>query len=121
MTKNTLDHLFPSLTETKMGREIKEVIDESRTKDKDKEREMSEEKYNIEEIVMKFVGPIDPVGETNTDNKRYENLKSLMELVESLIVNLNDVKWSNHASQEYSCKRVADTIDKFFKDTGIEQ
>lgn len=75
----------------------------------------------LEAVVMQLIGPIDPVGETNTDNKRYENLKTLTELVERLFVNLNDVVYLNHSSRECSRKRAAEFVQKFFKGMGVEE
>ena len=39
----------------------------------------------VHEIVNKLIGNINPVGETNTDNDRFENLKAKCELVNLLI------------------------------------
>ena len=39
---------------------------------------------DVYEIVGKLVGPIDPIGETQTDERRFENLKVMTELKESL-------------------------------------
>ena len=50
---------------------------------------------DIYEVVTKLVGRINPVGETETDNERYENLKVMCELVEKLIVDIDNVGYSN--------------------------
>ena len=43
---------------------------------------------NLPEIVEKLTGPIQPVGESNADHARLENLDKVIELTESL---LNDL------------------------------
>lgn len=40
------------------------------------------------DIVKKLSGPIDPVGETNADNQRFENLDATIDLVDRLIADL---------------------------------
>ena len=37
------------------------------------------------DVVKKLIGKINPIGETNTDNERFENLKAMCELVNNLI------------------------------------
>ncbi|GAI86093.1 unnamed protein product, partial [marine sediment metagenome] len=36
-------------------------------------------------VVKKLIGNINPVGETNTDNERFENLKIICELTNKLL------------------------------------
>ena len=40
----------------------------------------------VYDVVKKLIGPIEPVGESHTDEKRFENLKALTELVDSLLI-----------------------------------
>ena len=40
---------------------------------------------DIYDVVTKLIGPIDPVGETYEDKKRYENLKEMTDLVDGLM------------------------------------
>ena len=58
----------------------------------------------IHEIVTKLVGEINPVGETNIDNKRFENLKVMTDLVDDLLSDIDHVAWCNN-SPEYSVNR----------------
>ena len=67
----------------------------------------------IYEIVAKLVGKINPVGETNTDNERFENLKVMCDLVEKLIVDIDTVGYSNRNAYEFSKKRAAEYSEKF--------
>lgn len=71
---------------------------------------------DIYEVVTKLVGRINPVGETNTDNERFENLKVMCELVGKLIVDIDTVGYSNKTAYEFSKKRAADYADKFIKE-----
>ena len=64
------------------------------------------------DIVKKLIGPVSPVGETNQDELRFENLKELCELVENLTQVLVDISDSNKHAHEYSIKRSVDYIDE---------
>lgn len=44
----------------------------------------------IEDVVMKLVGPVTAVGECNADAVRYENLNELTELIDNLINRVRD-------------------------------
>lgn len=67
----------------------------------------------LKEIVEKLVGPIQPIGETNTDNARFENLKVLCDLVEGLIVEIDDVTVQHADSYEASRKRAGEFAADF--------
>lgn len=67
----------------------------------------------IKEIVLKLVGKVNPVGETNTDNERFENLKVLCELVDELVGVIDEVNCKNKDSHEFSRKRAADYASNF--------
>lgn len=44
-----------------------------------------ENKFTVVEIVENLIGKINPVGETNEDEIRFENLKLMCDLTNSLI------------------------------------
>lgn len=69
----------------------------------------------LHEIITKLNGPISPVGETHTDNVRYENLKTAVELVEWLLTDINHVAINKDRS-EYSMKRAGEYAAKFLSD-----
>jgi hypothetical protein len=72
-------------------------------------------------IVTKLIGPIDPVGETNADEERFESLKSQCKLVEELIMRIQYVANSNKCRHEHSMKRAGDYADLFLTKTlGVE-
>jgi hypothetical protein len=72
---------------------------------------------DLNEIVKKLVGKINPVGETTTDNERFENLRVLCDLVENLIIDIDNVNYQNKQSHEYSVKRAAEYADNFLTKT----
>lgn len=70
-----------------------------------------------EEIVSKLIGPINPIGETNTDNERFENLKAMCELVNELITGIDAVAYNHKNAPEYSRKRAAHYASEFLTKT----
>ena len=72
------------------------------------------------DIVRKLIGPIEPVGETNADNQRFENLQVLTELVDRLVFDIDQVGMQKNRT-EYSIKRAGEFADKFLTDLGIEE
>ena len=74
---------------------------------------MNEE--NVIEVIYKLVGEINPIGETTTDDERYENLNIMIKVVDILVGDINDVTaYRNRV--EYSMKkagiRAAEYIDE---------
>lgn len=57
------------------------------------------------DIVNKLVGPIEPIGETNNDNERFDNLKTMCELVDDLLHQIYWVSARNRLSHEASVKK----------------
>lgn len=55
-------------------------------------------------VVRKLIGPVDPVGETHTDDARYTNLKNLAELVSALVDDMDRVAM-HHDRPEASIRR----------------
>lgn len=73
------------------------------------------------EIVKKLVGPIRPVGETNTDSERLENLKVLCDLVDDLTTDIIDVAHDFNHSYEASVKAASNYAGDFLRNRlGIE-
>jgi hypothetical protein len=64
---------------------------------------------------MKLVGPVVPIGDTNEDSKRLENLKKLMELVDQLITDLEKISELKH-KHEYSIKKAGQIVHHFLHD-----
>lgn len=76
------------------------------------------EELNLHELVKRVVGPIRPVGETNTDNKRFENLKTMTALVDKLLTDIDKVA-EDKDRVEYSMKRAGTFASDFFDQIGI--
>lgn len=73
----------------------------------------------IYDVVKKLVGPINPVGETNTDDERFKNLKVMTELVDELLTDIDTVAYKNKDSYEFSRKRAAEFAINFYAKIGI--
>ena len=43
------------------------------------------------DVVKKLIGNISPVGESNEDAKRLENLKEMCSLVEAILYDIDDI------------------------------
>lgn len=48
-------------------------------------------RMELHEVVMKLTGPIYPVGETNADDRRFDNLKEMTGLVDHLLYEILNV------------------------------
>ena len=71
---------------------------------------------DIKDVVMKLVGPVEPSGMTEADNRRFENLKDLCRLVDGLIYEIQEVR-RNHISNEFSVKRAGDYAVNYCNET----
>jgi uncharacterized protein YaaR (DUF327 family) len=76
---------------------------------------------DIYEVVKKLVGAIEPVGETHTDNRRYENLKVFTELVDRLVTDLHDIKYNYKNNHQFSMKRASEYASKFLNELDISE
>lgn len=70
---------------------------------------------DLYEVVMKLVGPVQPVGETRADDERFENLKTLTGLVDMLLFEIDRIA-AFRTDHQFSVKRAgkhcADFIDQ---------
>lgn len=76
------------------------------------------DELNLHAIVTRLVGPIDPVGESHTDDKRFDNLKTLTDLIDRLLGDIERVS-SNKSRHEYSMKRAGEHCIEFFDSVGL--
>ena len=67
------------------------------------------------DVVKKLLGPIETVGETNTDEKRFANLEATVLLVDKLLCDINSVAQDKDC-QEFSRSRSGKRADQFLKD-----
>ncbi len=56
------------------------------------------------DVVKKLIGQIKPVGNTEIDNQRFENLVETIELVDLLLFEIESIA-SNSKAPEFSIKR----------------
>lgn len=70
---------------------------------------------NHTEILKKLIGPVSPVGETNEDDRRFENLQAMCVVANDLIVELNRIAIKNKRASEYSVKRAGEYADNCLK------
>jgi len=76
---------------------------------------MSEQKINIYEVVKKLNGSINPVGATQIDDERFENLKIMCSLIANLLADVSHVALYNKDRHEYSMKKSGEYADEFLK------
>jgi len=69
------------------------------------------------DVVRKLTGPINPVGESNCDDARYENLKTLCDLVNFLVTDIDSVAYRYKDSPESSVNRAGKYADTFLSKT----
>ena len=69
----------------------------------------------IEEILERLFGKIKPVGETNEDNKRYENIENYKKALNFIFSSLE--KASLYADRkEYSMQKIGKECKEFLRD-----
>lgn len=71
---------------------------------------------NYTEIVNKLIGKITPIGESNTDKERFDNLTAMCGLVNNLIIQIHSVAVVNKDSHEASRKKAGIYAEDFLKE-----
>lgn len=69
----------------------------------------------IYDVTKKLLGPIETVGESNTDEKRYQNLEATILLVDKLLCDINSVAQDKDC-QEFSRARSGKRAASFLND-----
>lgn len=62
----------------------------------------------LKDVVMKLIGNIEPVGSTDIDIKRFENLVQLCALTKELIFEIEKVAIDNKDRPEFSMKKAGE-------------
>ena len=75
----------------------------------------------LHEIVMKLTGPIDPVGSSEIDRERMENLKVLLDLTDRLLTEIDSIATRNKARDEWSMKQAGQLCSKWQDNEGIRE
>ena len=83
----------------------------------------------VYDIVKKLVGSIEPIGETQTDNVRFENLEYMTTLIELLLTDIDDVAfyfrdrdielWYQGYRHEDSLLKASKFASKFLDQIGL--
>lgn len=68
------------------------------------------------DVVKKLVGPINPIGDSGEDARRYENIVHMSKVIEELVREMEYVVHSNRHAYEGSVRKSADFAEKFLKD-----
>lgn len=76
-------------------------------------------RMTIYDVVYKVVGEIEPIGETNEDNRRFDNLRAMTHLVNLLITDIDAMAYRNKDRVEFSMKRAGKFADEFLTKIGI--
>jgi hypothetical protein len=71
---------------------------------------------NLNKVVNKLVGPINPVGETNEDDVRFENLKQMTHLIDHLLFAIAIIS-KDKESELFSVRRAGLFADEFIRAT----
>lgn len=68
-------------------------------------------------IIQRLIGPIEPVGESHTDEARLDNLKAMCAMVNDLVSAIDDVSYRNLDRVEYSMKQAGQYAHDFLTKT----
>lgn len=70
--------------------------------------ENMKEEFELHEIVLRLVGPIRPIGKTESDEERFKNLQRLCEITKELLGLIEDVGIDFSHRHEHSVKHASD-------------
>lgn len=72
------------------------------------------------EVIKKLIGKIYPVGESHTDEIRYENLLEMLSLIDRLLFDVNTV--ANHrTNHQASMAKAGKRAKEFLNDIALQQ
>lgn len=72
------------------------------------------------DVVKKLIGEIRPMGESNRDSERFENLKEMCHLVEMLLIDISDMEFTRRDDKQASVRKCGDYAAKFLNETAKE-
>lgn len=76
---------------------------------------------NYLEIVNRLIGKIEPIGETNVDNIRLENIKNMIELMKDLHIQIDNIAYYNKDRHEHSMKEIGKLANDYLDWLGIKE
>jgi hypothetical protein len=71
--------------------------------------------------VKRLIGDIDPIGEPNEDYIRYDNLLSMNDLVEKLIMDIDRIAYTYANCHQFTAKRASITAREFMDNLCLEE
>lgn len=75
----------------------------------------------VYDVVMKLIGPVRPIGESNEDGRRYENLKNLTHLMDQIHSTIDEIAYTCKNDHRFSIKRAGEHCDEFLTNIGITE
>jgi predicted translin family RNA/ssDNA-binding protein len=73
------------------------------------------------DVVKKLIGKINPEGNSAVDYQRFENLKSMCELMDSIHTDIDALAYSYKDCHEASIKKCVDYANEFLNKIGIKE
>ncbi len=80
---------------------------------------MSHEEIDVYRVVRRLIGEITPVGDSRTDDRRFQSLKATTELIGDLIHDVERVA-QYRVRAEFSMKRAGEYAQEFLEPLGEE-
>lgn len=69
----------------------------------------------LHDVVRKLVGPIEPVGDSNIDRQRFENIKAMTELIDRLLFDIYQVAPCADRHED-SMKKIGNHARRFLRE-----
>ncbi len=79
--------------------------------------ERNKNDIDLEILVMKLIGKIEPAGDTSIDDERFSNVKDLIDLVDKLLVNLSEIEYRYRKDQLISRVNISNYINQWLRYT----
>ncbi len=73
------------------------------------------------DVVKKLIGNIRPVGESNEDSNRFNNLMAMCELMDEIHSAIDEVAYDFKDDKQASVKKCCDYANKFLDKLGIKE
>lgn len=73
----------------------------------------------LNDIVMKLIGPVEPTGDCHEDARRKQNLEALISLTDGLLTAIYRIAYQNMASEGRSRREAGKLCNDFLAKVGI--
>jgi len=78
---------------------------------------MTEEE--VYKVITKLIGEIKPVGESNEDSKRLDNVKTFIGVFDRMHTDIDDIAWVFKSDKRASVKKIVDACSNHLDKIGI--